>query len=395
VAVIEKALFPRRKVCGEYISATNLPLFRRLGIAEDFLKLAGPPVRQVGLFARETILAAPMPRADEAPESWGRALGRETLDTVLLDRAAGAGAQVWRPWSATKLERHGQFFLCEMTGRETRERKELRAKVAIAAHGSWEPGALPTQPSRRGLHPADMLGFKAHFRGSSLPAEMMALMVFPGGYGGMVHTDDGRVSVSSCIRRDELERSRRAAPGVPAAESVSLRIQQSCRGAREALAGARLDGAWLSAGPIRPGIRARFADGVFCIGNAAGEAHPIIAEGISMAMQSAWLLCERLGVRKCRAASSEALGEIGKEYSRDWRRSFGARIRAAKLFAGLAVRPGAVGLLLPVMGWFPGLLTFGAWWSGKVKEAVIAPGEVGSAPAAESVEKGGACAAID
>ena len=26
VAVIEKALFPRRKVCGEYISATNLPL---------------------------------------------------------------------------------------------------------------------------------------------------------------------------------------------------------------------------------------------------------------------------------------------------------------------------------------------------------------------------------
>ena len=50
VAVIERARFPRRKVCGEYLSATNFPLLRRLGVAEDFLKSAGPPVRQVGLF---------------------------------------------------------------------------------------------------------------------------------------------------------------------------------------------------------------------------------------------------------------------------------------------------------------------------------------------------------
>jgi flavin-dependent dehydrogenase len=220
-----------------------------------------------------------------------------------------------------------------------------------------------------------MLGFKAHFRASSLPADIIALLVFPGGYGGMVHSDDGRVSVSSCIRRDALERSRRAAPGVSAAESVSMLIQASCCGAREALAGARLDGPWLSAGPIRPGIRARFADGVFCIGNAAGEAHPIIAEGISMAMQSAWMLCERLIVGECHACSSETLDGIGSAYSMDWRRSFGARIRAAKLFSSLAVRPGAVGLLLPVMGWFPGLLTFGASWSGKVKEVVLAPGK--------------------
>ena len=47
VRVIEKAAFPRGKVCGEFLSATNLPLLRELGVAEDFQELAGPEVRQV------------------------------------------------------------------------------------------------------------------------------------------------------------------------------------------------------------------------------------------------------------------------------------------------------------------------------------------------------------
>src|SRR5437016_2497832 len=32
VALIEQKQFPRRKVCGEYLSATNWPLLTRLGI---------------------------------------------------------------------------------------------------------------------------------------------------------------------------------------------------------------------------------------------------------------------------------------------------------------------------------------------------------------------------
>src|SRR6185369_17271142 len=36
VAVIEKSVFPRRKVCGEYVSGTSLPLFRDLGIEQQF-----------------------------------------------------------------------------------------------------------------------------------------------------------------------------------------------------------------------------------------------------------------------------------------------------------------------------------------------------------------------
>ena len=43
----------------------------------------------------------------------------------------------------------------------------------------------------------------------------------------------------------------------------------------------------------RGGVRVHLRDGdsIFRIGNAAAEAHPILGEGMSMAMQSAWLLC--------------------------------------------------------------------------------------------------------
>ena len=63
---------------------------------------------------------------------------------------------------------------------------------------------------------------------------------------------------------------------------------------RHALDGAVRDGSWLAAGPLDPGPHLAGSDGLFRIGNAAGEAHPIIGEGISMALQSAWLLCARL-----------------------------------------------------------------------------------------------------
>jgi 2-polyprenyl-6-methoxyphenol hydroxylase-like FAD-dependent oxidoreductase len=106
VGLVEKVSFPRRKVCGEFLSATNLPLLRHLGLADSFLELAGPDVRQVGLFSRDQAVTSDMPRArtgDGSRDGWGRALGRDYLDTLLLDRAAAAGATIWQPRSAVDL----------------------------------------------------------------------------------------------------------------------------------------------------------------------------------------------------------------------------------------------------------------------------------------------------
>jgi flavin-dependent dehydrogenase len=366
VAVLEKASFPRRKVCGEYISATNLPLFRQLGLESAFLKMSGPPVRRVGLFVGDTMLTSKMPASEDGGH--GRALSREHLDTMLLSEATRAGATVWQSWAAARLQKTANEYVCEAIRKETCETKEFRARIIIAAHGSWEPGRLPTQSDRRPSRAHDLFGFKAHFTECELATDLMPLVIFPGGYGGMVHTDGGRVSLSCCVQRGQLERCRQTTSGASAAEAVASFIQSSGLGVSEAIRNAKREGAWLSAGPIRPGISVRPSDGIFLVGNAAGEAHPIIAEGISMAMQGAWLLCEHLIANEKEVLSGSVLDEIARGYAVDWRRNFAGRVRAASLFAGLAMLPAAATAVLPLFRLFPKLLTIGAHLSGKVNQ---------------------------
>jgi flavin-dependent dehydrogenase len=364
VLVLERKPFPRRKVCGEYLSATNLPLFRRLGITDAFLESAGPDVRRVGLFAGEAVVSADLPVCREAG-GWGRALGRESLDTLLLNRAAHAGADVRQPWSPTFLVREDGHWSGRAECKTTGATLDFSTPVVVAAHGSWEPGPLPNQPVKALPRPSDLLGFKAHFHNSDLAPGLMPLLSFPGGYGGMVHTDRGRVSISLCVRRDRLHALRSG--NTAAGDDVEAFVRDACRGARQALAGAVRDGGWLSAGPLRPGIRLRQPAGLFPVGNAAGEAHPVIAEGISMALQASWLLARELHRWRSEGAGMAALPALQRSYGAEWRRHFAPRLGAAAVIAHWAMRRGAVRMSLPALRLFPSILTVGARVSGKVR----------------------------
>lgn len=285
VALVEKADFPRRKVCGEYISGTTWPILGELGVAPELARRAGLPVQRVGFFARGVRVDAPMP-APFAAEPRGRAIGREILDAALLDAARRAGATILQPATLQTLEREAGSYLAAIDCAGARE--ELRATRVIAANGSWERGPLTP---RRFARASDLLGFKARFANARLAQGLMPLVLFPGGYGGLVHTDAEEVSFSCCIRRDALSAARHRYRGA-AGESVLAHAMAHCRALRDALEAARRRGAWLSAGPIRPGIREVVDEGIARVGNAAGEAHPLVAEGISMAIQSSWLLAQ-------------------------------------------------------------------------------------------------------
>jgi flavin-dependent dehydrogenase len=366
VVVIERKAFPRRKVCGEYLSATNWPLFTELGIDDAIDQQAGPEVRRVGLFVADRKLSAELPLPEEGVARWGRALSRERLDTLLLDRAAELGAEVRQPWEVASIAPDREQFICRAESVETGAMCEWQTPIVIAAHGSWEPGDLPSQTKRGKPRPGDLLGFKAHFRDASLDHDLMPLLCFPGGYGGMVHTDDGRVSLSCCIRRDRLDRLRHG-DGVSAGESVQTHIEATTPIVRRVLEGATLDGRWLSAGPIRPGIRTCYSQGIFRAGNVAGEAHPAVAEGITMAMQSAWLLAERLAAHRHEIDRPTVRDEIGRDYTAAWRASFARRIRVSAAVAQWAMRPKLVEACLPLVARFPELLTWGARHSGKAE----------------------------
>jgi flavin-dependent dehydrogenase len=269
---------------------------------------------------------------------------------MLRDAAVAAGAELYQPAEVTALVREDDISRCRLAGGRT-----LEARTVIAACGSWNakgPFAVPVAVPR----PSDLLAFKAHFTHGGLPPGLMPLLAFPAGYGGLVESDAGRISLSCCIRRDALAKVRARHSG-KAGEAVLAHILETTRGAREALGDARLEGGILATGPIHPGIRERYRDGTFFTGNLAGEAHPVIAEGISMAIQSSALLARLLVAHR------------GERYAQEWRQAFGPRLYAAAAIANLAMRRPTRAAGLALVRAVPGILGAGARLSGTIAVA--------------------------
>jgi len=317
VAVVEKSAFPRRKVCGELLASSGIDLLRRLGLGPRFEAMAGPEVDRIALWAGTHSLEAAMPPL-------GRALARDQLDTLLLNEASRAGASVLNPT----------------------EQGGVHAKVVIRACGSWRRNARP-----RG---SDLFGFQAHFAGARIPPRTIALIPFPGGYGGLVERGGGS-TFAACIRRDRLERVR--SPGLSAGDALLRHATRSSTTLAHALSSASMQERWLAAGPLHAGMRPLYENGVFNVGNAAGEAHPVVGEGMAMAMQSGALLADAL-------TQTEDVEKAAKAYARAWRARFPARIRASAAFAHLAMLPAAP-RLVGLLGLFPRLLASAARVSGK------------------------------
>jgi flavin-dependent dehydrogenase len=360
VAVVEKSEFPRRKVCGEFVSAPALSLLERAGVG-DVMALAGPEICEVALFGGERVMAGPMPRG-EGSVPFGRALGRDRLDQLLLQAAEQAGAVRWQPWRARHYSRVDGRYVCLIEHKLPYDKKQLEAPVVIAAYGSWDTGRVTPAAEQRRAAPSDLFAFKARFSGAALPRSRMPLVAFAGGYGGLVTSDSDEVSFSCCISRAALARCREDMSGSNAGAAVLAHVFGACRGMREALGDATREGSWLAAGPLRPGFHSSCAEGAFVVGNAMAEAHPIVAEGISMAIQSGALLCERL-IAATPACSD--WNEVARSYDAAYRRNFRGRIIASAAFAQIAMRPLAALAAGRLFERVPSLLALGARWAGK------------------------------
>lgn len=372
VALVERQRFPRRKVCGECVAASNLPLLDALGVGDAFGVRAGGELRRVALCrGGETIVAA-LPTAPTHALPYGRALGREHLDTWLADRAEAAGVRRLQPCALQSIEgRPGDFRLRVQTVGAPGEARELHAALVVAAHGSWEPLPSERPASRRARKPSDLFAFKANFSGAAIAADLLPVLSFRGGYGGMVVADESVATLACCVREDRLDHDRDARPGERAGEIVEQILRRECAGVALALAGATRVGPWLASGPIRPGIRLGAGDGVFRVGNAAGEAHPIVGEGISMALQSAFMLAALLCPERSALVDGNdatvAQARALSAYEALWRRRFTTRLRVAAAFAHVAMRPSLSAPLWPLLRRWPGLLTQGALWCGKTR----------------------------
>ncbi|HXR34551.1 MAG TPA: FAD-dependent monooxygenase, partial [Candidatus Binataceae bacterium] len=377
VILAEQQVYPRQKVCGECLTAGSLVLLDELGVGAAVRDNAGPELQRVGWVSSSPTIVADLPPCTDGPYRFGRALGRDQLDAILLARARALGVEILQPAKVRSLRGDPGRFDCMIESVEDGHSREvarvgtafsIRVSIVIDGHGSWEMDPeqrLDGRVSRAHAprYSSDLFGFKASFHGTALAGGLLPVLSFKGGYGGMVVAEGDRLTIACCIRRDTLRECRARTPGAPAGIAIEQYLRASCMGVREVLDRAQHTGPWLTVGPLRPGIRIGKQQGPFKVGNAAGEAHPLIGEGINMALHSAFLLTSRLVIQPVVAVDEGRSREIHRDYAAAWRGAFAHRLRLAAAYAHFAMRPALSAPATALLCRWPAVLTEAARWA--------------------------------
>ena len=291
VLVLERREGPLDKACGEGLLPAGVRALAPLGVlarvpAEERADLAA--IRWIDAAGRSARLALPPPG--------GVAVRRTALSAALLAAAREAGAEVIQGAPVLAHRRAGEAIVARTADREE------RARVLVAADGLNSPtrrreglALPPRRPARYGLrrHYAVVpwtTDVEVHF-GPSVEA-----YVWPSG--------PARVGVAFLHEPGASGEPRRLLEAFPA---IAARV-----------AGAEEVSAPRGAGPFDQGARARVADRLVLLGDAAGYVDAITGEGLSLAFGCAGDLAALLPDALARGATAGALAP----YEAAWRRRF-------------------------------------------------------------------------
>jgi geranylgeranyl reductase family protein len=253
VTLYEKSAWPRAKTCGDGLTPSSVLELTALGIPlDDAPKLDQTLISGPG----ETTVRAGWP--DGMPP--GRTLERRGFDARLVDAALAAGA-------------------------EFRERTPVRDIGALAADAVLlAEGATGGLARARGF-PAyrsrliAVRGYVDAARDVPLEYAVHYARALTPGYAWVFPIGRRRVNVGLAVD------PRVAARAGNDVRALLRRWLQASRFARAALAGGAPI-AEVTGGVIPSGRARRYADGVFLVGDAAGVADPLSAEGVSQALAS-------------------------------------------------------------------------------------------------------------
>lgn len=321
VQLVDRARFPRPKVCGGCLSPRSVAALGRLDV--EVGTLGARPISNFVLRAdgRATAFAL-APVAGHAPA----AVSRSTLDEALVRRAAVAGADVREGVEVLGSERRSDHRLARARSVATGAEMELPADVVIAADGIGSvlarDAGLPEPAAReRVVGAANVLDATAF---DSPPDDRAVTMIAgPEGYCGLVRIEDGRWNAAACLRADWLHRSR-SSPGDAMASLLEREGILLSPAGRAALSSAR------ACPPLRRSVRRPWADRLLLVGDAAGYHEPITGEGMAWALEGASRLTALVRGGWCEAS--------GPRWEREWRSVVGRRL-VVRLAAFALSRP--------------------------------------------------------
>ncbi len=317
VLLLDKAQFPREKVCGDGLTPRAVAELVRMGLP---IHQADGWIRNRGLrvYGGGHVVELPWPEMSSYP-SYGMARARTSLDQMLVEHARAAGAKVVERTAVTgpvRDEHTGRVVgvSAREAGNRSAEERTYRARVVVAADGVSSRLATALGRTPRTDRPMGV-AVRTYFR-SPLhddPWMISHLELWDGepnrsalmpGYGWIFPLGDGTVNVglgsvsstSAATKVDYRDLFARWTAHAPAEWGLTPDRQLG-----------PVRGAALPMGFNRQPL---YADGMVLVGDAGGMVSPFNGEGIAYALQAGRVAADTVAqslARSSRAGQERAL----------------------------------------------------------------------------------------
>lgn len=292
VVVFEREAEFRDRVRGDMVYPWGAAELRRLGLYELVRERAAV---EIPTWA-STI--APLPTNERhfpsTTPSGLPALGffHPKLQELLLEAAANAGAEVWRPARVVGVAKGSADAPASVTvERRNEEPQAVRARLLVGADGRGS--RVRALGGFEAVRDADRLVLAgASVTGSSAPRDAAHMFMVParGTVSILIPTGEGRHRVYAGY---ELRGGRRQLSG-PAAFDSFVALAAGSGMPLAWLSGARLAGPLAAFDGADNWVESPFSDGVALIGDAAATSDPSFGCGVSLALRDARVLAEAL-----------------------------------------------------------------------------------------------------
>ncbi|QUD89363.1 NAD(P)/FAD-dependent oxidoreductase [Phenylobacterium montanum] len=285
VAILERAVFPREKVCGDFVEPAGLRILKAMGCEPALDAPARLPITTNRVYFGPRLAYRgdiPYYEGGNGLPQHGYIIPRHELDTVLLQCAEAASAKVLPGCAALEVSREGEVM--SVAARGPGGDFTLRARLVIGADG-----VESTVARCAGLRRVDRrhigISQRAYVEGVEVDGGEASIWFDEDqvpGYGWMFPMPGGRANVGVGMLSESCHRYDLSVPQAFAESIQRLRLRHpGC--ARARLASRPIGGVVKMYG----GIDRNHFDGGLLIGDAGSFVDPMTGEGITQGMESA------------------------------------------------------------------------------------------------------------
>lgn len=345
ITLIEKKVFPRETLCGEFLSKEVTDVLKELNIFDDFISLKPNKLKSFRAIDESGIEL----KSDLNFDAY--AMKRSVFDSLLLEKAKARNVNVKQPAEVISTVKTNSGFISEIAD-ASGQIVRIKSKLVIAAYGKQN---ILDKKLRRDFvnKKSNLNGIKFHLPVSLLQesfSEEIRIYVDDGIYCGMNQVSDTEMTVCFLENRNESK--------IPSRERL-IEVIKSNKHFQKVFSDKAIDyiktANVYGTGNIYFGNREVVENGVVMVGDAARVISPLAGDGIGMAMESAKLLYEIM--RKYKLDEAD-LDKIYLSYKKQYEKVFSKRLMTAKIIQGVILNRKTRELSFGLAKNYPSLLPY-------------------------------------